>query len=151
MNRNIKQKTEQINKVHNILKNAKLSSDNYQSSSEPFFMQEHSENFKIGYKTIPELPERLNRNFKTFYEVVGNPKREVYIGQWTIMSLDESLKRYNDLCDKGQKTVFDIGFLRIMHISIASSQSQNFVYSFKRQRTHILAQHPTKIILSECS
>ena len=39
MNKNIKQKTEQIKKVHNILKNAKLSSDNYQSSSQPFFIQ----------------------------------------------------------------------------------------------------------------
>ena len=42
-------------------------------------MQEHSEDFKIGHITIPELPGGLNRNFKTFYEFVGNPKKEVYI------------------------------------------------------------------------
>ena len=68
MANHINQKTEQIRKVHNILKNAKLSKDDYNSSDQPFFMQEHSEDFKIGHITIPELPGGLNRNFKTFYE-----------------------------------------------------------------------------------
>ena len=65
-------------------------SDNYQSNSITFGYGSKSENdFKIGYNTIPELPENLNRNFKTFYEYVGNPNKEVYINEWTIMSLDE--------------------------------------------------------------
>ena len=134
MNKNIKQKTEQIKKVHNILKNAKLSSDNYQSSSEPFFMQEHSENFKIGYNTIPELPERLNRNFKTFYEYVGNPNKEVYINEWTIMSLDESLKRYKELCSNGQANVFDIGYryLGMGHIEMLSCNLYNNLLFYRR-------------------
>ena len=134
MNKNIKQKTEQIKKVHNILKNAKLSSDNYQSSSQPFFMQEHSENFKIGYNIIPELPERLNRNFKTFYEYVGNPNKEVYINEWTIMSLDESLKRYKELCSNGQTNVFDIGYryLGMGHIEMLSCNLYNNLLFYRR-------------------
>ena len=89
MNKNIKQKTEQIKKKFIILfKNAKLSSDNYQSSSQPFFKPPYFENFKIGYNTLPELPERLNRNFKTFYEYVGNPnKKFILMPPPTIMSL----------------------------------------------------------------
>ena len=134
MNKNIKQKTEQIKKVHNILKNAKLSSDNYQSSSQPFFIQEHSENFKIGYNTLPELPERLNRNFKTFYEYVGNPNKEVYINEWTIMSLDESLKRYKELCSNGQTNVFDIGYryLGMGHIEMLSCNLYNNLLFYRR-------------------
>lgn len=134
MANHIKQKTEQIRKVHDILKNAKLSKDDYNSSDQPFFMQEHTEDFKIGHITIPELPEGLNRNFKTFYEFVGNPKKEVYIGQWTIMSLDEAMKRYNDLCDKDQKTVFDIGYryLGMGHIEVLSCNLYNHLLFFRR-------------------
>ena len=65
----IKQKTEQIKKVHNILKNGKMSEDNYRSTEQPFFTCSKSQNFEIGHNTNPELPDRLNRNFKTFYEL----------------------------------------------------------------------------------
>ena len=49
MANHINQKTEQIRKVHNILINAKLSKDDYNSSDQPFFIQEHSEDFNIGH------------------------------------------------------------------------------------------------------
>jgi len=134
MSKFISQKTEQIHKIHNILKNAKLSEDNYQSTSEPFFIGSNPQDFKIGHNTIPELPDSLNRHFKTFYEVVGNPKREVYINEWTIMSLDESLKRYNELCSKGQKNVFDIGYryLGMGHIEMLSCNLYNHLLFMRR-------------------
>jgi hypothetical protein len=134
MSKFILQKTEQIRKIHNILKNAKLSEDNYQSTSEPFFIGSNPQDFKIGHNTIPELPDSLNRHFKTFYEVVGNPKREVYINEWTIMSLDESLKRYNELCSKGQKNVFDIGYryLGMGHIEMLSCNLYNHLLFMRR-------------------
>ena len=134
MSKFISQKTEQIRKIHNILKNAKLSEDNHQSTSEPFFMGSNPQDFKIGHNTIPELPDKLNRNFKTFYEVVGNPKREVYINEWTIMSLDESIKRYNELCSKGQKNVFDIGYryLGMGHIEMLSCNLYNHLLFMRR-------------------
>ena len=44
----IKQKTEQIEKIHKILKNSKLSEDNYKSSEQPFFMSNRANDFKIG-------------------------------------------------------------------------------------------------------
>ena len=130
----IKQKTEQIEKIHNILKNSKLSDDNYKSSEQPFFMSNRANDFKIGYKSIPELPNNLNRNFKTLYEVIGDPKKEVYINEWTIMSLDESLKRYNELCSKGQKNVFDIGYryLGMGHIEMLSCNLYNHLLFNRR-------------------
>mgnify|MGYP001170290852 FL=1 len=134
MSKFISQKTEQIRKVNNILKNAKLSEDNYQSTSEPFFLGSHFENFKIDHKSIPELPNGLNRNFKTFYEIVGNSHKEVYINEWTIMSLDESLKRYNELCKNGQKNVFDIGYryLGMGHIEMISCNLYNHLLFMRR-------------------
>ena len=134
MDKQIAQKTEQIQKIHNILKNSKLSSDNYQSSNKPFFMSNHESDFKIGYKSIPDLPNDLNRNFKTLYEVIGDPKKEVYINEWTIMSLDESLKRYNELCKNGQTNVFDIGYryLGMGHIEMLSCNLYNHILFYRR-------------------
>ena len=134
MSKFISQKTEQIRKVHNILKNAKLSEDDYRSTEQPFYTCNKSKTFEIGHNTIPELPDTLNRNFKTFYEVLGNPKREVYINEWTIMSLDESLKRYNELCKNGQKNVFDIGYryLGMGHIEMLSCNLYNHLLFMRR-------------------
>ena len=130
----IKEKTEQIRKIHKILKNSKLSSDNHQSSNEPFFMSNRASNFKIGYKSIPELPNNLNRNFKTLYEVIGDPNKEIYINEWTIMSLEESLKRYKELCSKGQNNVFDIGYryLGMGHIEMLSCNLYNHLLFYRR-------------------
>ena len=130
----IKEKTEQIKKIHKVLKNSKLSSDNHQSSNKPFFMSDRASNFKIGYKSIPELPNKLNRNFKTLYEVIGDPKKEVYINEWTIMSLDESLKRYKELCSNNQKNVFDIGYryLGMGHIEMLSCNLYNHLLFCRR-------------------
>jgi len=134
MSKFISQKTEQIRKVNNILKNARLSEDDHQSTSEPFFIGSKSQDFEIGHNTIPELPDNLNRNFKTFYEIVGNPKKEVYINEWTIMSLDESLKRYKELCNNSQKNVFDIGYryLGMGHIEMLSCNLYNHLL-FRRR------------------
>ena len=52
-------------------------------------MKDVSSDFKINHKPIPDLPDSLNRHFKMFYQVVGDPDREVYINDWTIMSLNE--------------------------------------------------------------
>jgi hypothetical protein len=129
----VKQKTEQIEKIHKILKNSKLSEDNHQSTTEPFFMSNRASDFKIGYKSIPELPNNLNRNFKTLYEVIGDPKKEVYINEWTIMSLDESLKRYKELCSNNQKNVFDIGYryLGMGHIEMLSCNLYNHLLFYR--------------------
>ena len=133
MSKFISQKTEQIRKVNNILKNARLSEDNHKSTSEPFFIGSKSQDFEIGHNTIPELPDNLNRNFKTFYEIVGNPKKEVYINEWTIMSLDESLKRYKELCNNSQKNVFDIGYryLGMGHIEMLSCNLYNHLLFYR--------------------
>ena len=57
-----------------------------------------------------ELPESLNRHMKIFYTLVGNPDIEVYIGNYTFLSLTKCLENYNDYCKKDQKSVFDIAF-----------------------------------------
>ena len=97
-------------------------------------MSNRVNDFKIGYKSIPDLPNNLNRNFKTLYEVIGDPNKEVYINEWTIMSLDESLKRYKELCSKGQTNVFDIGYryLGMGHIEVLSCNLYNHLLFYRR-------------------
>jgi hypothetical protein len=57
-----------------------------------------------------QIPEGLNRNIKVIYELLGHQRKEIYYGPWTIMSIDEALQRYKELCRQGQTQVFDIGY-----------------------------------------
>ena len=109
----IAKKTALINKLLDKLKSASLSSKDYVSSKEPFFRNDDNtqpfqqfNNLFIG----AQLPERLNRNIKLLYELLGHQKKEIYYGPWTIMSVEEALQRYKELCRQGQHNVFTIGY-----------------------------------------
>ena len=73
-------------------------------------MKGDSKPFEAGHITIPEIPDALNRHFKLFYEILGNPDVEVYIGEWTIMSFNEALEQYKQYCKEGQTNIFNIGY-----------------------------------------
>jgi hypothetical protein len=109
----IAKKTALINKLLERLKTAYISSDDYVSSKEPFFRQDNNaQSFQQSNKLFinAELPERLNHNIKLLYELLGDQKKEIYYGQWTIMSVEEALIRYKELCKHGQTNVFTIGY-----------------------------------------
>ena len=110
MEKVIAAKKKQVNNVLDLLKGAKISSPGFKSSDQPCFMSEEKvDDFVMSNKSIPELPDGLNRHIKILYEIIG-PDKEVYIGDWTIMSLNEALERYKIYCSEGQKNVFDIGY-----------------------------------------
>ena len=110
MDKMSQEKQKQLKTILNLLEKSKISEEGYESSEQPFFMNGKSEDFKINYKYIPDLPDSLNRHFKMLYQVVGDPEREVYIDGWTIMSLNEAMTQYKEYCSKGQKNVFNIGY-----------------------------------------
>ena len=109
----ITKKTALINKLLERLKSASISANDYMSSKEPFFrndinaqpFQQHNNLF-----INEQLPDGLNNNIKLLYELLGHQKKELYYGPWTIMSVEEALQRYKDLCVKGQTNVFPIGY-----------------------------------------
>ena len=109
----ITKKTALINKLLERLKSASISVNDYMSSKEPFFrndinaqpFQQHNNLF-----INEQLPDGLNNNIKLLYELLGHQKKEIYYGPWTIMSVEEALQRYKDLCVKGQTNVFPIGY-----------------------------------------
>ena len=135
MNKQIEEKKKQINTVLNLLKKSKMSRENYQSSIEPFFQNDiTSEKFKENYKTIPELPDSLNRHIKILFELIGNPEIEIYIGDWTIMSVNQCLERYNQLCkDNPDNIVFDIGFryMGMGHVQMISCNLYNHLLFYR--------------------
>ena len=55
-----------------------------------------------------------------------------YTVEWTIMSLDEALDRYKELCSKGQTRVFDLAYLYLGmgHIRLLSCdlETHNLFY-----------------------
>ena len=112
MNNIMDAKTKQIKQILEVLEKCTISTNDYMSSNEPFF---NSDNNKHPFQQFnlfdnSQIPEGLNRNIKNIYELLGDPKKEIYMNEWTIMSLNEALERYNYICSQGQSNVFDIGY-----------------------------------------
>jgi hypothetical protein len=105
--------TDLINKLFVQLKKAYISSNDYVTSQQAFFRNDTNkqpfQQFNLLFINA-QLPEGLNRNIKLIYELLGHQKKEIYYGVWTIMSVKEALERYKELCIKGQRNVFIIGY-----------------------------------------
>ena len=126
-------KMKQINNIMNVLKKSKLSSNNYDSTQEPFFNRDgKKDTFEINFDTINNIPDGINRNISLIYDILGSSKREIYIGEWVIMSLDKAIKIYKEYCNHGQKKVFDIGFryMGMGHIEIISCDLESHLLFF---------------------
>ena len=113
MSKLIANKTAEVNKILEVLKTCAISSNDYVSSHEPFFKNDSAsqpfQQFNMLFVNA-QIPEGLNRNIKVIYDLLGHPKKEIYYGRWTIMSVDEALQRYKELTRQGQNNVFDIGY-----------------------------------------
>ena len=135
MDKHIEEKKKQVNTVLDFLKKSKMSNENYKSSIEPFFYNDiESKEFKENYKTIPELPDALNRHIKILFELISNSEIEIYINEWTIMSLDECLERYKLLCEENPKNiVFDIGYryMGMGHVQMISCNLYNHLLFYR--------------------
>jgi hypothetical protein len=111
--RSMIKKQSEINKIFEVLKTCAISSNDYVSSNEAFFKNDSDrqpfQQFNMLFINA-QIPEGLNRNIKVIYQLLGHQKKKIYYGQWTIMSVDEALKRYNELVSQGQTNVFDIGY-----------------------------------------
>ena len=127
MSKHISDKRDQVLSVQELLKNSKLSDGIHDSTIEPFFQRREVDDYIMNFKEIPELPKSLNRHMKIFYELVGNPNTEVYIGDFTFMSLTKCLEKYNDYCANDQNSVFDIGFryAGMGHVVVVSCDLNN--------------------------
>lgn len=127
MDKHISEKRKQIESVQELLKLGKLSDDNYDSTVEPCFIGRGDNDYVMNYKDLPEIPESLNRHMKIFYTLVGNPDVEVYIGDYTFMSLNKCLENYNKYCEDKQTSVFDIAFryFGMGHVVVISCDLNN--------------------------
>ena len=111
INKFTQEQQKQINKIFIKLSEGTLSQKDYLSTEQGFFASDEEKYpFEVGHEVIPELPSSLNRSIQLLYKIIGNPKQEVYMGRWTIMSLESALKIYNDYLQNKQKKVFDIAY-----------------------------------------
>jgi hypothetical protein len=122
-----------INQILEVLNKGTISTNNYTSSDKPLFMKNSAESFKQYNNLKLQIPENVNRNVKLIYEIFGNEQKEIYLDEWTIMSLEEALKRYNELCTQGQDNVFDIGFryLGMGHIEMISCDLKSHLLFYR--------------------
>ena len=122
-----------INQILEVLNKGTISTNNYTSSDKPLFMKNSTESFTQYNNLKLQIPENVNRNVKLIYEIFGNEQKEIYLDEWTIMSLEEALKRYKELCAQGQDNVFDIGFryLGMGHIEIISCDLKSHLLFYR--------------------
>jgi hypothetical protein len=134
MEKHISEKRKQILSVQELLQGAKLSDEKYDSTIEPFFMKGENNDYIMNYKDLPQLPESLNRHIKIFYTLVGNPDKEVYIGDYTFLSLNKCLENYNEYCLNQQTSVFDIAYRYegMGHITVISCDLNNHLLFERR-------------------
>lgn len=114
-----------INKILKVLQKSKISSNNHDSTQLPFFQNDYnSNNFIINYSDLSEydIPFNLNHNIILIYRILGDPKKELYLGEWTFFSLEKALQIYKNYCDNGQKQIFDIcyRYAGLGHITVLS-------------------------------
>tara|TARA_Y100000389_G_C17445172_1_gene511114 strand:+ start:46 stop:588 length:543 start_codon:yes stop_codon:yes gene_type:complete len=137
MNDLINENEKYIN-ILKVLEKANISDNNYDSTTEPFFFRDNIKKFKINYenilKTLNEnIPESLNRNIKLIYNILNEDNIEIYLNEWTIMSINKAVERYNVLCDNGRSDIFDIGFKYegIGHITVLSCDLNNHLLFYR--------------------
>lgn len=146
---NLQRKQQIQKKIINVLKHAKISNNNYDSTQVPFFFKDSNKiDFRIdtsnntinntnnnaNNNTINNMiPNGLNRNIKFIYSLLSNTSCEIYLEQWTFFSIDKALKIYNDFCKNGQSKVFDIGYeyMGLGHINVISCDLDTHLLFFR--------------------
>lgn len=126
-------KSKQINNILNVLKKCKVSSENFDSTNQPFFLKDgQNEMFDINHEVIKDIPDGINRNIKLIYDILGNTKKEIYIGEWTILSLERAIEIFTEYCNNNQKKVFDIGYryMGMGHIELISCDLDSHLLFF---------------------
>ena len=89
------------------LEKGKMSQDNYDSTKQLFFAMNDSLPFEVGHTSLSDVPPELNHSIALMYKIIGDPDREVYIGEWTIMSWNNVKKRYDVYKEDTQRKIFD--------------------------------------------
>ena len=133
MNKFAEQKKKQIKTLLKFLEKAQLSNPKHDSTKEPFFRGGDRESFLMDNKDLPKFPDTLNRHIKVLYEIIGNPDIEVYIGEWTILSLNRAMESYEQLCKDGQESVFDVAFQYrgLGHIRVLACDLENHLLFYR--------------------
>ena len=116
----LKKREKNIHKLLEALNKGFISGENADSTQETFFTGDKKDQFNIDFKPVSGLPQSLNRNIIEIYNIIGNPLKELYLGEWTIMSAVNAIKRYEELCELGRRDIFDIGYkyMGMGHITV---------------------------------
>ena len=88
-----------------------MSAETYDSTIQPWYMADKALSFEIGHKPISDCPPELNHSITLMYNVIGDPDREIYIGDWTIVSWNKAKKRYDVYKEDKQTKIFDIAHI----------------------------------------
>lgn len=98
------------NKIKYLENNAKMSEENYNSLEKLFITTNTNLQFKQDNKSLPIIPDTLNKDLKLLYKIIGNANREITIKNWIVISLNKALYIYKQKKLKNQCNVFDFAY-----------------------------------------
>jgi len=88
------------------------SEQNYDAGEVGFFAHDtQKKQFEMGFQNIEDYPESLNNSIQMMYKIIGDPDKEVYVNDWTIIPFNRAKQKYNCYKEKGQHKIFDIGYV----------------------------------------
>ena len=101
-----------IENIIRVLNKGNLSEEGYNSCQRPFFHNDsNKKSFEIEYNISNiKIPEGINRNILLIYNILGNSKKEIYLNDWTIFSLENAIEYYNEYCKHGQTKIFNVAY-----------------------------------------
>ncbi len=126
-------KVENIFKINKVLEKANISNEGYNSMDVGFFARDSRQKlFEVDFKEIKPLPKGIHWNVKTIYEILGNMETEIYIGDWTIMTINRALEIYDEYKKSGRENVFDFGYryMGMGHIEVVSCDLEDYKIFF---------------------
>lgn len=131
---NLEIKRNKLKKIDRLLRYSKLSCDNYNSVDKPFFSSDNEvKDFEMSYNDIGDIPSDINNNIMLMYKLIGNSCVEVYINDWTIISINEARKQYKKYCENNQFDIWNIGYryMGLGHVEVLCCNLYNHLL-FKR-------------------
>ena len=134
-----------IDRVINILtllNKCEISSEKYNSTNDSLFRKDINKyKFDINRKAhddynnyFDKLPKELNENVRILYKFIANPYVEIYLDDWILFPLSESINKYMYYIAQNQHYVFDVAYKYngMGHVIILSCDLENHLLFYRQ-------------------
>lgn len=127
-------------KIYNFYVEGTQSIENYNSLDKLFFMRSPDngsrDSFKQNLTAVNKIAEELKLPFqlKLLYQLIGDTTTELYVGEWTIINLEQLKERYNTFKKHDQTHMIDFAYkyMGMGHVKMCFMDPLNSKVGYRR-------------------